>query len=273
MRISIFTKLVLPILLVFTLLVLILGSLIGNRLAHNQITNAQNLIVNFVRTQSQLHLNENDFVLSSNNRSKFSLLLSELTIDNILRIKVWDSEGNILFSDASEIVGKNFKDNGNFITSINGQVVIEIKEPIHPDNIAEQGHEQLMELYVPIKFGFGEVSGVVETYYKMDSLNASIKENQKIIFGYLLPSVLLVFLLVAGFVYFFVEKPIFALKDAANKIASGDMDIKIDTNGRDEVAELAESLDKMRLNLKLVMEEYEKGISPKKKRSKSKRKS
>ncbi len=272
MKVSIFTKLVLPILFVFALLVLTLGSLIGARLRHEQISNAQNIIASFTVRQAQQHLNENDFILNPANYSKFLNYLSELTIDDVLRIKVWDREGNIIFSDAPEIIGKNFADNEDFIKAVNGEISTDIADPVDPDNIAEQGYTQLMEVYVPIRFEpDSDVSGVVETYFIMDQLNSEIKESQRAVFSYLFFSILLVFLLVATFVYVFVKRPIFELRNAADQIAAGKMNISINKKGTDEIGELARSLDEMRMSLKLVMEEYESKIKHgKKKRTKSK---
>jgi methyl-accepting chemotaxis protein len=47
------------------------------------------------------------------------------------------------------------------------------------------------------------------------------------------------------------------IKDAAVEIANGNMDIKIDTSGNDEIAELSKAIDQMKESLKVVMEEYE----------------
>jgi len=49
-------------------------------------------------------------------------------------------------------------------------------------------------------------------------------------------------------------------RNAAVEIARGNMDVKIDTSGKDEIAELSQAIDQMRQSLKTVMEEYEKKV-------------
>ena len=50
------------------------------------------------------------------------------------------------------------------------------------------------------------------------------------------------------------------MRDVAVEIANGNMDVTIDTEGTDEIAELSKAIDKMRQSLKVVLEEYEKKI-------------
>ncbi len=57
-----------------------------------------------------------------------------------------------------------------------------------------------------------------------------------------------------------ISKSISEVKSAAVEIARGNMDVEIDTSGKDEVAELSRAIDEMRAILRTVMEEYEKGV-------------
>lgn len=76
---------------------------------------------------------------------------------------------------------------------------------------------------------------------------------------------------VAGFVVLFgliiglwlaviISKSIAKVRNAAVEIARGNMDVEIDTSGKDEIAELSQAIDKMRESLKAVFEEYEKKV-------------
>jgi len=58
----------------------------------------------------------------------------------------------------------------------------------------------------------------------------------------------------------YLSRSIKNVRNAAVEIARGNMDVKIDTSGKDEIAELARAIDKMRQSLKVVLEEYERKI-------------
>jgi len=55
-----------------------------------------------------------------------------------------------------------------------------------------------------------------------------------------------------------ISKPITKLKDAADKIAKGNLAEPVEIKRGNEIGELAESFDNMRYSLKMVMDEYEK---------------
>ncbi|MEK7453110.1 MAG: HAMP domain-containing protein [Patescibacteria group bacterium] len=55
-----------------------------------------------------------------------------------------------------------------------------------------------------------------------------------------------------------IAKPILSLRNAADDLARGNLDTEIKVNSKDEIGDLAKSLDKMRLSLKIVMDEYKK---------------
>jgi len=70
-------------------------------------------------------------------------------------------------------------------------------------------------------------------------------------------------LLVSGIVIAMVlsttlTRSIVKARDAAIEIARGNMDVEIVPESNDEIGELSEAIDKMRVSLKAVMEEYEK---------------
>jgi len=71
-------------------------------------------------------------------------------------------------------------------------------------------------------------------------------------------------IILAVFIGLFISRsisiPVMQARNAAVEIARGNMDVKIDTSGKDEIAELSQAIDQMRQSLKVVMEEYEKKV-------------
>ncbi len=129
------------------------------------------------------HLLQTDFELGplDEKRITFEQFFHELHSDEILRIKVWNKDGTIIYSNDESIVGKNFVDNERFQHSITGIITTEIKKPVDAENISETGYEQLMEIYVPIYLDSIEPIGVIEIYYIMDIINESINHVNLII--------------------------------------------------------------------------------------------
>jgi len=102
--------------------------------------------------------------------------------EETVRLKVWAKDGTIIYSDDDELIGKNFKENIRFLSSINGNMSSQIKDPIDPENVSEVGYGQLMEIYVPIYLDSIEPVGVIELYFSLDSINKSVDEVNSIIF-------------------------------------------------------------------------------------------
>lgn len=97
-----------------------------------------------------------------------------------------------------------------------------------------------------------------ESVSRVISESADVVTNTRnITFGSIFFGIL--FALVIGFsIARSISRSVIAAKNAAVEIARGNMDVQIDTSGKDEIGELSQAIDKMRVSLKAVMEEYEK---------------
>ena len=138
----------------------------------------------FVTSLAQKELSEKDFVPQNYEEKKitFSNFFMHLESEETIRIKVWSQDGTILYSDDQSIIGENFKDNLRFQESIDGKITSEIKEPIDPENIAEVGYGQLMEIYIPIWLDSEKPLGVIELYCTLDTMNESISKVNFLVF-------------------------------------------------------------------------------------------
>ncbi|MEK7558286.1 MAG: hypothetical protein AAB507_00465 [Patescibacteria group bacterium] len=182
-KLSITQKLLVPPFVVLALVGVILSYRINSILRQEATENAQNIIADFIGIHSGRHITSPaDFSFENPKETNqiFSKLFEEVKTSNVIRIKVWAKDGTVIFSDDKSIVGQNFASNKDFQKSIGGEVAVVIKAPLDPENVTEKGYEQLMEVYVPIELQAGEGPiGVVETYYTLDSLNASILKTQR----------------------------------------------------------------------------------------------
>jgi signal transduction histidine kinase len=90
-----------------------------------------------------------------------------LTNGRDVRIKVFDAEGTILFSDSREIVGLRFEKEAEELAEIfDGEVKSEISELDAAENVEERKFaDKLLEVYVPLRMSRdGPVVAVAELY-------------------------------------------------------------------------------------------------------------
>jgi hypothetical protein len=88
-------------------------------------------------------------------------------LPEVVRLKVWDREATVLWSDEARLIGQRFPDNRELRAALAGRVSVEIKELTKPEHAFERGRfATLAEVYVPIFSDdtSREVLGVVEIY-------------------------------------------------------------------------------------------------------------
>ena len=106
-----------------------------------------------------------------------------LGFPEIVRIKVWDREGTVLWSDDARLIGRRFPDNTDLRESLAGKITVQIKELVKSEQAFDRGqYPVLAEVYVPIHAkGTGQVIGVVEVYKTPVRLLATIRRGRILI--------------------------------------------------------------------------------------------
>jgi signal transduction histidine kinase/CheY-like chemotaxis protein len=120
-------------------------------------------------------------------RSRWDAQATGLLVDlpEVRRIKVWDRNGTVLWSDESRLIGQRFPDNRDLQRALAGSVSVEIKDLTGREHAYERGRfATLAEIYVPI-FGAesGEVIGVVEVYKYPARLFSTIRQGRTTIWA------------------------------------------------------------------------------------------
>jgi len=106
-----------------------------------------------------------------------------LRLPGVVRIKVWDREATVLWSDEAKLMGQRFPENEELRASLAGKVAVEISRLTKHEHAYERGRSGLLaEVYVPIlSKETGKVLGVVEVYKIHDRLAATIRWGRIII--------------------------------------------------------------------------------------------
>lgn len=94
-----------------------------------------------------------------------------LNIPGIFRLKVWNTDGTILWSDHAELIGKNFAQNHHFQVASNGKVAYNNEGFRKAENQTEQNERIVVEVYLPVYDG-GRVIGVIELYESNSDLSS-----------------------------------------------------------------------------------------------------
>lgn len=114
-------------------------------------------------------------------RKELSRLFAGLP--DVMRVKVWDREGTVLWSDEAQLIGQRFPDNRDLRAALAGEVNAEIRELTKPEHAYEEGRYSMMaEVYIPIfAKGSEEVLGVLEIYKSPARLFATILRAQIVV--------------------------------------------------------------------------------------------
>ncbi|MFQ5830131.1 MAG: GAF domain-containing protein [Candidatus Methylomirabilia bacterium] len=104
-------------------------------------------------------------------------------LPEIVRVKVWDREATILWSDEPRLIGQRFPHNQEIRASLAGKVAVEIKRLTKAEHAYEEEQfASLAEVYVPIfSKQSGAVVGVVELYKTPNRLFATIRWGRIVI--------------------------------------------------------------------------------------------
>jgi signal transduction histidine kinase len=188
------------------------STMISEQIRQITLERAETSTASYVKSLAVNELAIEDFEPQNFDKKKsvFLSFFQHIKSDETVRIKVWAKDGTIIYSDDDEIIGKNFKENTRFLESIKGQITSEIKEPIDPENVAEVGYEQLIEIYVPIWLDSTQPIGVIELYCSLDSMNESIQKVNSLI---LEVTIILIGIISIGVILFSIVMSKFSQQD------------------------------------------------------------
>ncbi len=92
---------------------------------------------------------------------------------SIKRIKVWNLDRVIVWSDIRQLVGKQSLDDKELMKALNGSISSGIISPGKRENETEGRYTRLLELYIPIRSGHeGNVKAVFGIYQDLEYLDA-----------------------------------------------------------------------------------------------------
>jgi two-component system, NtrC family, sensor histidine kinase HydH len=115
---------------------------------------------------------------------KFVALLDHMRLSpEIVRFKVYNPKGVVIWSDDKRLVGKSFKDNPQLQKALQGTVISDLGAWDERENLYEsKPFSTAVQVYVPIySDNQRELLGVFETYRRADSIFNHIREARIVV--------------------------------------------------------------------------------------------
>jgi diguanylate cyclase (GGDEF)-like protein len=98
----------------------------------------------------------------------------------VTRIKIWNHDGRVVYSDDRSVMGKKFPIAHDLEEALEGEIESELSELNETENVSEQDYEKLLEVYVPLRFeSGGEPEGVFEIYLPYAPIAAAVADDTR----------------------------------------------------------------------------------------------
>ncbi|MGH2820097.1 MAG: putative bifunctional diguanylate cyclase/phosphodiesterase [Actinomycetota bacterium] len=185
------------------LLGLILGAFIRTRVAEQALDHARRsgVIVTRLGIQPLLSPRDVSHGLTRKNLATFDRALKAGRFgEDVLRLKIWNRDGDVVYSDDRDLVGRSQEPSHEFEDALEGEVASEIEEAEHghgenarDDHLQSEG--RVLEVYVPMRFeSSSRVEGVFEIYLPYEPTAARIERDTRNLYLVLLGGLVLLWL-------------------------------------------------------------------------------
>lgn len=190
----------------FSALSFIIILLLGLVLNYTLSTKIEDVMIERTKATTVLHVQEQvekylepDFFSNPDyekNNKKFEDYYSDIKSSEIIRTKIYNKNGTIIFSDEKELIGKRFEKNEELNEALEGHLEAEIKRDLSKEeNIFEKKYGALMEIYIPLYHDeTNELIGVAELYQVLDNVDSLISSIQKTVTMLLIISLIILYI-------------------------------------------------------------------------------
>jgi serine phosphatase RsbU (regulator of sigma subunit) len=189
MKLNILQKFTVLSIVVTVAIVVVLGVLVSTLLNRWLLAHEVRITAEALRAVTMIDLPPQTFVRARGEKDArvFKYIWSHLQhIPDVLRVKIYDTQGRIVWSDEEQLIGKVFTDNEELNEALKGEIVAEmgkqkteheLETPLAPES-------QLLEIYVPLVSEMtGTVYGVFELYKHPASFFRSKRRLLAIVWG------------------------------------------------------------------------------------------
>lgn len=168
------------------LMTAVLWLIVSNYLVNQILEREWETTAQIVRADVRKFLEDYDFKAKDRKSvgHKFVALLDHMRLSpTIVRFKVYNAKGVVIWSDDKSLVGKSFSDNPQLQKALEGEVSADLSSLNKRENISERSLlSRAVEVYVPIRSEKDQqLLGVFETYRRPDALLQHIREARVVV--------------------------------------------------------------------------------------------
>lgn len=128
-------------------------------------------------------LGPDDFTAGSTDparRDELDASLQQFIGEEIVRIKIWNADGRIIYSDEHDTIGVTYPVSHELEDALGGEVSSEVSTLDKSENTSEQEFERLLEVYVPLRSSRdGPVVGAFELYLPHAPIEEAIETDTR----------------------------------------------------------------------------------------------
>ena len=107
-------------------------------------------------------------------------LRSERLADRVVRVKVWNRQGKVVYSDDRRIVGRLFQRSPQLEQALAGNIASEVSTLTRSENADDRGFGKLLEVYVPLSTPDGGApAGAFEMYVPYAPIAAQVATDTR----------------------------------------------------------------------------------------------
>ncbi len=120
----------------------------------------------------------------------------EVIGEQIVRVKIWNSQGVLIYSDDRAWVGKKFPVSDELHHALAGNLAMDVSALDKPENESESdfGGQRLFEIYVPIRLNSSQILGAYEIYHELGVVQARIDDLSWLVYSRVALGVVILYL-------------------------------------------------------------------------------
>lgn len=102
---------------------------------------------------------------------------------HLVRIKVWDLSGRVIYSNNPQQIGQRFPIDQELGAALSGRRSMDVSNLTQTENVGDrQGHSRLLETYIPMRAS-GQVIGAYEAYSDLGALDGQLNDARRTLWG------------------------------------------------------------------------------------------
>jgi putative nucleotidyltransferase with HDIG domain len=113
-----------------------------------------------------------------------AMIRSRIISTHIVRIKIWNKDGMLVYSDEKDLIGQKFPLSEELDEAFSGKIAMDVSALTKSENASERGiGPRLFEIYVPIRpHDSANILGAYEIYHDLDVLQPQIDSVQRLVY-------------------------------------------------------------------------------------------